>query len=51
MYADRLRCRNTPSSRDKCPITASDLKDMYNGLVKQMGSSYYDKFLDRSETK
>ena len=32
--SDRLCCRGVPSLKDKCPITAQDLKDMYNGLVK-----------------
>ena len=38
-----LCCRGAPSLREKCPITAQDMKDMYNCLVKYRGGASLGK--------
>ena len=29
-------CRSNPNALEKCPVSTTDLKDMYNGLVKHI---------------
>lgn len=48
--AERICCRETPSSKQKCPVTAADLKDLYNGLVKH-GESKKDFWTGRGPQK